>query len=84
MTIRVDISRLPEEVAEALQRGETVEFEHDGAVVGHVEKAPRFVNWKEFFEQRAKDPPLDYDDFIADLEVIRRELNQPAEDRWPS
>jgi hypothetical protein len=32
MTIRVDISRLPEEVAEALERGETVEFERDGEV----------------------------------------------------
>jgi hypothetical protein len=84
MTIRVDISRLPEEVAEALERGETVELRKDGALVGRAEPCEQKSNWKAFFEDRSKALPLDYDEFIADLEMIRLELNKPAENRWPS
>lgn len=82
MTIRVDVSRLPEDVAEALRSGEPVEFEDDGEVVRRVEERKPF-NWEAFFATRANALPLDYDDFIADLEMIRKELNTPAEDRWP-
>lgn len=83
MTIRIDVSRLPEDVAEALRSGELVEFEDEGEVVRRVEeKKP--LNWEAFFAARANALPLDYDDFIADVEEVRRELNQPFEDRWPS
>lgn len=84
MTIRVDVSRLPEDVAEAIRSGEPVEFEDGGEVVAKADAQPAATDWKAFFEERAKDPPLDYDEFIADLEMIRRELNHPAENRWPS
>jgi hypothetical protein len=83
MTIRVDVDRLPPDVAEALARGDTVELEQDGELIARVEPCERKVNWEAFFEARKDAPPLDYDDFLRDLEIIRQELNKPAEIRWP-
>jgi hypothetical protein len=85
MTVRIPIEPLPAEAREALERGESVEVEREGTVVGSVQADLR--SWEErlLAWQAAvrRDPPLDYDEFEKELEDIRRELNRPAEmPRW--
>jgi hypothetical protein len=85
MVTRVAFESLPEDVRAAIERGDTVEIERGGRVLGCIEHREddwpeRVRRWK---ERIASDPPLDYDDFLRDLETIREELNKPAEmPRW--
>ena len=82
MTLKLDVRDLPPEAVEALERGETVEFEEAGRVVGTLRGEQD--TWKAYFAERSADPPLDYDDYLADLDAIRKELNKPVEaPRWP-
>lgn len=63
MTIRVDISRLPEDVAEALASGNTVEFERDGELVAEARPEPRPSSdlWEALARLPALDPGLERD-----------------------
>lgn len=83
MTLRVDVDQLPAEVIAALERGDTVEFEHDGEVVGQVRVEPKRISWPEYWRRRSEAPPLD-DDFLSDLEEIRNMLNAPMTNPWES
>lgn len=85
MTTRLSAERLPADVLAALERGDLVELERDGEVIGCITPAEKkLMDWQAFFEARRADPPLDYQDFLRDLESIRAELNSPAESRSPS
>ena len=83
MTLRVDVDQLPAEIVAALERGDTVEFEHDEEIVGEVRVEPKRISWREYWERRRNDPPLD-DDFLGDLEEIRNMLNAPMTNPWES
>ena len=83
MTLRVDVDQLPAEVIAALERGDTVEFERHGEIVGRVEIEPKRISWREYWELRRNDPPLD-DDFLGDLEEMRDMLNAPMTNPWES
>ena len=83
--MRIPIESLPAEAREALERGESVEVEREGEVVTRIEFAK--ASWEErrarWAERVRSEPPVDYDEFLADLEQIRNELNRPAEmPRW--
>ncbi|MBA4180775.1 MAG: hypothetical protein C0506_09325 [Anaerolinea sp.] len=83
MTVRVDVDRLPAEVVDALNRGDIVEFERDGELVASVRAEPKRISWREYWELRRNAPPLD-DDFLNDVEEVRRMLNAPMTDPWES
>lgn len=63
MTVRVPFESLPEELKRALEAGETVTIEREGKDYASAARGP-------------KTGTVDYDDFIADIEAIRRELNR--------
>ncbi len=81
--MRVDVDRLPPEVVEALDRGDTVEFERDGELVGHARIERKRLSWQEFWQLRRASPPLD-EDFLRDVENVRLMLNTPMTDPWES
>ncbi len=83
MTVRLDVDRLPAEVVAALNRGDTVEFEHDGELVGRLRVESKPISWREYWERRRNAPRLD-DDFLRDIEDVRRMLNAPMDDPWES
>ncbi|MCZ7577096.1 MAG: hypothetical protein FIB00_04385 [Chloroflexi bacterium] len=79
MTVRIAIEDLPPEARRAIERGDSVEVERDGEIVGRLE--PDFTpasGWERFLEIRHEAPQLDHDDFIEDLKLVRSLLNQPA------
>jgi hypothetical protein len=85
VTIRVNVDELPDEVVAALNRGDSVEFEREGEVVGTMTPSlAGSTDWARFLEVRRSDPPLDYEAFLKDLDVVRQELNTPVESLWPS
>ncbi len=85
VSTRISAKELPADVLAALERGDSVELESDGVVIGNVTPTTtRPVDWAAFWEARRGAPALDYEDFLRDLEMIRNELNSPAESRWPS
>ena len=79
--MRVDVDQLPPEVVAALNRGDTVEVEHDGELVACVRPEPKRITWREYWELRRNSPPLD-DDFLNDVEEVRRMLNAPMTNPW--
>ena len=83
MTVRVDIDQLPAEVVAALERGDTVEFEHHGEVVGKVRVEPKRISWQEYWRRREEAPPID-GEFLQDIEDIRDSLNAPMTNPWES
>jgi hypothetical protein len=84
MVIRVPFESLPEEVRSAIERGDCVEFDRDGNVVARMEgEKPSWEERRARWAERARsEPPVDYDEFLADLEQIREEMNRPAEARY--
>ena len=84
MTVRISADDLPPAVLEKLEAGESVEIERNGQVIARLEPPkPKEFDWERFIEARRKDPPLDYDDFLRDLETAREWMNRPAEpSRW--
>lgn len=79
MTVRIAIEDLPPEARRALERGDSVELERDGEIVGRLEpgSTPK-SGWDRFLELRREAPALDHDEFLEDLELVRGLLNQPA------
>lgn len=65
MAIKVDASELPTEVLDALDRGESVEFEDEGRVVGTLRRDTP-PSGPGLWEVLAALEPLD-DDFEADI-----------------
>jgi|GEM_PF-4786854 len=54
MTIRVDVSRLPADVAEALERGDPLEFERDGKVVRRLSEEKPPFDWAAYIAERKR------------------------------
>jgi hypothetical protein len=83
MTVRIPIESLPEEAREALERGESVELEREGEILGRIEcpgpARSGEARHAEYLRRLRADPPVDYDELLADLEMTRMELNRPAE-----
>lgn len=77
----MDVDRLPPEVVAALNRGDTVEFQHDGELVASVRPEPKRISWREFLERERQSGPLD-EDFMNDVEGVGRMLNAPMTDPW--
>ena len=80
--VKIDISELPDAVRECLLRGETVDVEDDGRVVGQVElktrpKPGEPVDWEGYFAARRAAPPLD-DEFEKDMEKVWAVTNRPV------
>ena len=84
MAVRLPADSLSPEALRALSEGDVVEFERDGELIGTMAPCKAPFTWERYFEQRRTDPPLDYDDFLKDLAMIREELNTPIEPAWPS
>ncbi len=84
MPVRISADSLPPEALRALSEGDVVEFERDGELIGTMAPCKPPFSWERYIEQRRKARPLDYDDFLKDLEMIREELNTPIEPAWPS
>lgn len=79
MAVRIAIEDLPPEARRALERGDSVELERDGEIVGRLEPGSTPPpGWARFLELRHEAPPLDHDDFLEDLKLVRGLLNQPA------
>ena len=71
MAVRLPAHSLSPEALRALSDGDVVEFERDGELIGTMAPGkPRF-SWERYFEQRRKDPPLDYDDFLKRLRTLK-------------
>lgn len=76
MTLRIKLEDLGAEVRECLERGEAVEIERDGEVVGRLEpKPPRRPTLVGIIKRLRTLPPVD-EDFAADLAKIREEANK--------
>ena len=70
MTLRIDISSLPEPIRRSLLVGEAVEIEGDGRVLGVLRPetlSPGTV--AAFVERRRASPPLDADAFESDIQL---------------
>jgi len=79
MTVRIAIDDLPLEVRRAIERGDAVELERGGQVIGRLEPgSPGTAGWEQFLMPRRLSPPLDHDAFLDDLEQVREELNRAA------
>lgn len=76
MAIRVDVNSLSDEVRESLERGEVVEIERDGEVVGRLEPGARPGTLGRLAEELAKLGPPD-ENFTDDLRRIRESGNAP-------
>lgn len=87
--LRIDIDEPGLDLEQALASavaGDEVVLERDGSVIArlNVEEPPAAGGIQRFLELRAKHPPVD-EEFAADLERIREELNKPVELRfWAS
>jgi hypothetical protein len=82
MTIRVDVDRLPPDVAEALARGETVEFEQDGRVTS-VARAGGDAPEDGIWNALAALEPLD-SDLESDIAEALCSVLKPQEYAWES
>lgn len=82
MTVRVELEALPESVRQALSRGDDVEVSDRGRRVARLTPAREDTDWAAFWKARAGAPPLDYDDFLRDIEETREALNAPMTDLW--
>jgi prevent-host-death family protein len=69
-----------------VSEGEEIELTRNGATVALIVPAPAKKRWVSATDLRnliAALPPVD-EDFITDLEDIRRESGPPPEVEWPS
>ena len=80
-----EAARAFSEVLTRVSKGEEIEVTRNGATVAVIApptRKRRFVPADEFRALMASLPPVD-EDFVADLEAIRRESGVP-ESPWPS
>jgi hypothetical protein len=80
MVIRVSTSRLPADVAAALEQGETVEFERDGCITAVARPNDASAETSGLWEALSKLPVLD-PDFEADIGQLD-EVTSPQESAW--
>ncbi len=80
MVIRVSTSRLPADVALALEQGHTVEFERDGCVTAVARPSDVSADRSGLWDALSKLPALD-SDFEEDIAQLD-EVTQPQESAW--
>jgi hypothetical protein len=80
MVIRVSTSRLPADVAAALEQGETVEFERDGCITAVARPSDASAEGSGLWQALSNLPVLD-SDFEADIAQLD-EVTSPQESAW--
>lgn len=79
--MRIDIETLGAELREAIERGEPVEVERAGTVIGRFEPVfdAMIAGWMESLETPFDEPEVETTE--EDLDLVRQLLNTPGEQR---
>ena len=77
--MRIDIETLGEELRDAIERGEPVEVERAGTVIGRFEPVfdATIAKWVESFDTPFGEPEVETTE--EDLDLVRQLLNTPGE-----